>query len=108
MYHQCQYTPLYFAIERNDYDKVKLLLDEGANGNGLSLWDVNCKGARKKITPLRLAKKLGHEDIIKLLMDNDFKDNQSSSRWDSSDSDESCTVSLSDIEDYQDLLFDSD
>ncbi|OIV46322.1 hypothetical protein BK025_12470 [Sodalis sp. TME1] len=107
-YHQYQYTPLYFAIERNDYDKVKILLDKGANGNGFSLWDVNFRGARKKITPLRLAEKLGHKDIVKLLMDRGFNDSRSSSRWNSSDSDESGTVSLSDIESYQDLLFDSD
>ncbi|CAJ0999621.1 hypothetical protein NVIRENTERO_03912 [Sodalis praecaptivus] len=47
-YHQFQYTPLYFAIERNDYDKVKLLLDKGANGNGFSLWDVNSKAHGNK------------------------------------------------------------
>ncbi|MBT9431690.1 ankyrin repeat domain-containing protein [Candidatus Sodalis endolongispinus] len=106
-YHQFQYTPLYFAIVKNDYHKVKLLLDEGANEEGISMWDINGVGGRKAITPLRLAEKIGNQNIVKLLIEHGFKDSWSASRWFSCDSDDSSTVSLDDIEDYQDLIVDS-
>lgn len=53
-------TPLYFAIENDKPDLVRLLIEHGA--------DVNAKILpKKKVSPLSFAKELKRKEIVKIL-----------------------------------------
>jgi hypothetical protein len=56
------YTPLWWASHRGNTEKVKLLLEAGA--------DPNIKGyGRENSTPLYTAANLGHPEIVKMLIE---------------------------------------
>lgn len=81
------FTPLHIAIVRQDLAKVKSLIKHGAAEYPGSCWDANGMGGRKQISPLKLAEKLGDEDIINFLKESDFRKKYESSRWCDSDDD---------------------
>lgn len=56
------YTPLFWAVEDNNEELVSFLIHNGAN--------VNAK-SNKGQTPLSLAEKGGHTEIVKILQTND-------------------------------------
>ena len=60
-----QYTPLHYAVLRNRYDIVKILIDEGANPNIRILESVYPES--NGILALYLSENFGKYDITKIL-----------------------------------------